>query len=108
MVFFSSWWHNWWFGVNKQGAINAYATALPKEGPYNSVQLGMLRQLDQMVTDLEKASGTQVHLTMLLRERAMAALPESTAALLRVSRGDFFSCGLGGLHQNMLSTTYIW
>lgn len=84
MVFFSSWWYNWWYGVNKLGAVNAYATTLPAKGPYDSVQLGMLKQLDKMVNELEKSSGTQVHLTMLLRERAMSALPDNTAALLQV------------------------
>ncbi|CAM9586326.1 unnamed protein product [Ectocarpus fasciculatus] len=83
MVFFSSWWYNWWYGTQKLGTLNAYATALPKTGPYDSVQLGMLKKLDQMVSDLELASGIQVHLTMVLRERAMVALPEDTAALLK-------------------------
>ena len=94
MVFFSLWWHKWWLGrAHKLGVLKAYAAELPEEGPYNSVQLGMLKQLDQMVNDLdchEKTTGTQVHLAIILRERAMAALPENTAELLRVRPGLLF------------------
>ncbi|CAM9461459.1 unnamed protein product, partial [Ectocarpus fasciculatus] len=83
MVFFSSWWYNWWYGTQKLKALDAYASRLPETGPYDSVQLGMLKKLDQMVSDLEMPSGIQVHLVMVLRERAMTALPKDTAALLK-------------------------
>lgn len=81
------WWNNWWFGVEKLGALHAYANTLPDTGPYNSVDLGMLKQLDQMVNELDEkqSSGIQVHITLLLQKKAMVALPEDTAALLRVS-----------------------
>lgn len=85
-VFFSLWWHHWWFEVERLGALNAYAKTLPDTGPYNSVQLGMLKQLDQMVNDLEKKSGAQAHLTLQLGSKAMAALPEDTAELLRACK----------------------
>jgi len=88
MVFFTSWWYNWWYGVEKMGALNAYANALPLTGPYDSVQLGNLKKIDEMLNSpgfvTKTSTGLQVHLTMLLRERAMIALPEDTAALLQV------------------------
>lgn len=84
MVFFSLWLNHWWNGAGRLGALNAYAKALPDTGPYNSDQLGMLKQLDQMVNDLQIQSGVQAHLTLLLRSKAMIALPEDTAELLRV------------------------
>jgi len=81
------WWGKWWSGVHKLATLKAYADELPETGPYNSVQMGKLKQLDQMANELdsfEKKSGTMVFLNMTLRERAMAALPEDTAELLRV------------------------
>eukprot|EP00752_Nemacystus_decipiens_P016983 g15208.t1 len=86
MFFYKLWWGKWWSGVHKLATLKIYAEELPEKGPYNSVHLGKLKQLDQMVSDLddfERKSGTIVYLTMVLRERAMAALPENTAELLR-------------------------
>eukprot|EP00752_Nemacystus_decipiens_P018566 g16645.t1 len=86
MFFYKLWWGKWWSGVHKLATLKAYAEELPEKGPYNSVHLGKLKQLDQMVSDLddfERKSGTIVYLSMVLRERAMAALPENTAELLR-------------------------
>eukprot|EP00903_Cladosiphon_okamuranus_P009929 g9426.t1 len=89
MFFFKLWWGKWWSGAHKLGTLKAYAEELPEEGPYNSAHLGMLKQLDQMVSDLdcfEKKSGVYVYLTMILRERAMAALPGDTTKLLRTKK----------------------
>lgn len=79
------------FRIEELGVLDTYAKKLPEEGPYNSVQLGELKELDVMVSSLEKSSGIQVHLTMLLRKRAMAALPDDTAALLRVRNESMYS-----------------